>query len=111
MQFLDERLITGTVDFFQLIKKGLLPTGLKKEKKVSKVMTVLKQDRQALGTMLSNSLVLYIAFKYPLTVVLLSIATPEGKLRQSPKNVFRNFMVEESKLVTNDCPKKCTMVN
>ncbi len=87
----------GNVDFFQPIKKVKLPTGFKKEKKVPKVMTVLKQDIQALGTMLSNSVDLHITFKYPLTAVPLSIATPEGELRQSPKNDFRNFMVEESK--------------
>eukprot|EP00795_Rhopilema_esculentum_P000988 gene988-biopygen7430 len=55
--------------------------------------------------MLSNSVDLHIASKYPLTAVPLSIATPEGEIHQSPKNVFRNFMVEESKSVTNECPK------
>ena len=55
LQFIDERLVKETVDFFQPIKKVMLPTGSKKEKKVLEVMTVLKQDRQAFGTMLSNS--------------------------------------------------------
>ena len=63
LQFIDERLIKGTADFFQPIKKVMLPTGLKKEEKVPKVMTVLKQDRQAYGTMLSNSVDLHIASK------------------------------------------------
>ena len=105
LQFIDERLVKETVDFFQPIKKVMLPTGSKKEKKVPKVMTLLKQDRQTFGTMLSNSVDLHTAFKYPLTAVPLSIATPEGELRQSPKYIFRNFMVEESKSVTNECPK------
>jgi len=47
----------------------------------------------------------YNAFKYPPTAVLLSIAIQEGQLRQSPKNLFKNFMVEESKSVTDACPK------
>ncbi len=42
LQLADEILVKGTVDFFQPIKNVKLPNGFKKEKKVPKVMTVLK---------------------------------------------------------------------
>ena len=103
-KFVEERLVKGTVDYYKPIKKVSLATGLKKKSKVPKAVTVLKQDRQAFGTLLSRSVSLSEAFKYPLTAVPLSIATPEGNIRQSPKHTFRNYIVEESKSVTKAAP-------
>ena len=49
------------------------------------MVTVLKQDRQAFGSLLSKSVSLEEAFKYPVTSLPLSIATGEVELRQSGK--------------------------
>ncbi len=102
--FVEERLVKGTVDFYKPIRKNFLETGLKKKSKVPRAITVLKQDRQSFGTLLSESLSLSEAFKYPLTPLPLSIATPEGNIRQAPKHLFRNFLIEESKALTNIIP-------
>ena len=41
---------------------------------------------------------------------LTTIATPKGELRQCPKNVFGNFIVEESKSLTNECLKNARLM-
>ena len=78
-EFIRDRLVTGEVDYFQPIKRLKLKTGLAKEVKKPKSVSVLKEDRQAFGTMLSQSINLEEALRYPLTLVPLSIATPDGK--------------------------------
>ena len=47
---------------------------------------------------------------YTLTAVPLSIATGTGELRQSPKHVFRNYLIDESKSVTNGPPSKARWI-
>ena len=102
--FIQDRLIEGTVDLYKPIKKLFLATGLKKKPKVQEAITVLKQDRQAFWTLLSESVSLLAAFQYPLTPLPLFIATPEGSIRQAPKHTFRNFLIEESKSLTKVLP-------
>ena len=53
---------------------------------------------------MSESVSLSQAFQYPLTPLPLSIATPEGRIRQAPKHIFRNFLIDESMLLTNILP-------
>ena len=50
------------------------------------------------------------ALEYPLTAVPPSIATATGELRQSPKHVFRNYLIDESKSVTNGPPSKARWI-
>ena len=87
----EERLVEGTVDFYKPIRKLFLATGLEQMPQVQKAIAVLKQDWQAFGTLLSESVSLSQAFQYPLTTLPLSIATPEGRLRQAPKHPFAIF--------------------
>ena len=61
-EFLTERLVKGTVDFYNPIKKVMLTTGLQRKTKVPKMVTVLKQDYQAFGSLLSKSVSLEEAF-------------------------------------------------
>ena len=104
--FIEERLVKGKVSFFSPIKKNKLQTGIKKKKKTPKAVEVLKEDCQAFGTIVSKSLTLEEAFQYPITSVPLSVASPDGHLRQSEKASLRNFLIEESGSTCNVIPKK-----
>jgi len=57
---------------------------------------LVKQDRQAFGTLLSNNIELSEALKYPITTVPLRLTTAENQLRQGGKSIFRNFIIDES---------------
>eukprot|EP00794_Sanderia_malayensis_P005059 gene5059-5718_t len=104
-EFVQDRLVEGKVDFFQPIKRLMLSTGLKKVKKQPKAVSILKQDRQAFRTLLTKSINLETAFQHPLTEVPLSLATPGGELRQAPKHLLRNDIIEEANDITNVCPE------
>ena len=67
--FIQQRLVTGKVDFYSPIKKAMVDTGLKKKAKQPRTVTVLKQDRQAFGTLPSKSVSLEEAFAFPVTSV------------------------------------------
>ena len=95
LSFVDERLIKGTKSFFAPIKKVKLNTGIIRVKKPIKAISVLKEDRQAIGLIISKSVSLKEAFSFPITAVPLSISTPEGNLRQSEKASFRNFFISK----------------
>ena len=51
LSFVNERFLEGKADFFDPIKKVNLYIGLKKTKKIRKAVLVMKDDRQAFGTM------------------------------------------------------------
>eukprot|EP00794_Sanderia_malayensis_P020960 gene20960-23010_t len=105
-EIVSERLMKGDLEFFAPIKK-MIDTGMKKKVKTPKVVTVLKQDRQAFGTLLSKGVSLNEAFQYSVTSLPLSIANPDSTLRQSSKHVLRNFTNQESKSIEATCPDKC----
>ena len=104
--FVEERLVKGTVNFFAPIKKNKLQTGVKIKKKAPKAVEVLKEDCQAFGTIVAKSLSLKEAFRYPITSIPLSVAFPDGVLRQSEKASFRNFLIEKSNATSKIMPKK-----
>ena len=122
-QFVEDRLVKQTVDFFQPIKKLKMQTGLSKYTKQPRKVSVLKEDRQAFGDLLSKSIDIEEAMQYPITFVLLAIVTPEGTLRAAlkhfvisslsnqkrqrmsmrpikPKSTYREWLVNLLKLVT-----------
>ena len=68
-------------------------------------VSVLKEDGQAFGDLLSKSIDIEEAMHYPLTSVPLAIATPEGTLRPAPKHVLHNFIIEQSEAVMHQCPQ------
>ena len=88
----------------------MIDTGLKKKVKPSKAVTVLKQDRQAFGTLLSKSVDLEEAFAYPVTSVPLSIANPDSTIRQSSKHLLRNHLIEESHSLALTSPSHCRWI-
>ena len=72
-----------------------------KVRRKPRVLTVLKKDCQAFGSIISKS----ISISHCITSIPLSVATPEGELRQSDKASFRNFLINESKCIGNIVPK------
>ena len=104
--FVSQRLITHSVAFFSPIKRNNLKTGIKKVKPSPKAVTILKEDCQAFGVIISKSLSLSEAFQHPITSLPLSIATPDGELRQSDKASLRNFLKDHAKATSTVAPKQ-----
>ena len=88
-----------TKEFFEPIAKLQIAFGIKGKKKTSKAISVIKEDRQAFSVILGNEIDLSEALKYPITSIPLSIRNPDDTLRQSPKNIFRNFLIDQSSAI------------
>ena len=110
LQFIDDRLITGNVDFFAPIKKTKLKTGLEKVKRTPSAIAVVKEDRQAFGLLVSKAGSLQEAFTHPITTVPLSIATADSTLRQSDKATLQRFLLEESQCIKDMPPKPAVWI-
>ena len=78
--------------------------GIKSKKKTAKAISVIKKDRQAFGVILGNKIDLSEAFKYQISSIPLSIRNPDGRLLQSLKNTFRNFLIDESSAIETQLP-------
>ena len=103
-EFIEECLVSGNKSIFDPIKKETLLTGMEKKKKVAKALSLLKEDRQAFGLLVAKAISIEEAFRFPVKTLPLSLATPEGQLRQSDKAVLRNFLACESNALTTECP-------
>ena len=108
--FIQTRLIDGTVKFYDPIKKVNLDTGLKKKKNENKVLSSVKQDRQAFGMIISNNIDLEIAFSYPITDLPLSIANIDGTLRTGQKCLLRNHLITESNAEVETSPHNASWI-
>ena len=62
-----------------------METGLKKKKQTPKVINILKEHTQAFGLLVGKTTSLRAVHSYPLTLVPLALAFPDGDLRQGSK--------------------------
>ena len=104
--FVLKRLVSNTIGFFTPIKKNKSKTGIEKRKNTPKATTVLKEDCQAYGIIIAKSISKEEAFSHCVTSVPLSVATPEGELRQSDKASLRNFLNDEASATSKCVPQK-----
>ncbi len=74
-------------------------------KRTPAAITVVKEDRQAFGLLVSKAGDLEEALTHPITTVPLSIATADSTLRQSDKATLQRFLLEESQCI-KDVPSK-----
>ena len=89
----------STKDYFALINKLNIDTGLKKKKSAT-IVSVIKEDRQAFGLIISKGISLWEAFQYPITNIPLSLATADNQLNQGPTSILRNFIINETGATT-----------
>ena len=92
----DERL-----DLFSPIKNLKLETGLKKMKQTPKVINVLKEEKEAFGLLVRKTTSLLEGHNYPLTSVLLTLASPDGDLRQVLEADLRNYLISKSNALSS----------
>ena len=97
-EFIDERLKAkeNRVSIFASIKNPRIKTGMERAKKIPKAISILKEDRQAFGSLVGKATSPRDAHSYPLTTVPLALASPDSDLRQGCKAALRNFLIEES---------------
>ena len=101
LSFVQERLVKGsTKSIFDPIKKSNIKTNIEKKRKTNKVISVLKEDKQAFGIIAGKPTNLQEAFSYPITSLPLSIAFPDSSLYQGDKAGFRNFIMKNSNSVS-----------
>eukprot|EP00794_Sanderia_malayensis_P001829 gene1829-2054_t len=88
-----------------------LMAGMEKKKEVPKATSVLKEDHQALGLLVSKCPDKKDAFSYPLTTYPLAIAMPEGILNKpNTKHLFRNHLVEVSDALKHSAPSSAANI-
>ena len=67
---------------------------------------MLKEDCQAFGLIVSKSISNAEAFSHCITSYPLSVATPDGELRQSDKASFRNYLKDVAGASSKLVPEK-----
>ena len=90
LDFVESRLIRGNKDFFVAIPKTKLSTGVIKKKTTPKALTLMKEDRQAFGLIISKAVSINEAFMYPITSVPLALATTD---KASFRNSFKQIVI------------------
>ena len=95
LQFIDDRLITGNVEFFTPSKKTKLKTSVEKVNRSLSTIVVVKEDRQAIRLLVSKAGCLQQAFTHLITTLLLSITKADSTLRQSNKATLQRLLLEE----------------
>ena len=88
-----EYLLNIPRSFYDPIQRSTIVTPLKKQKQ-QKVISVLKENRQALELFFERNPEKHEAFKYPFATFPLVISTFEGKLYQSKtKYHYKNYFI------------------
>ena len=97
------------MSIFDSITKSKIKTGMEKEKKESRKLDILKEDKQAFGLLVGNVSTPAEALAFPLTTIPnYALADVDKTLRsQATKSVIRNHIIEtaragKSKLETED---------
>ena len=107
MKFIQERLKrTGEdrVSFFRPIQNPKIKTGLQQPKKAARALNIVKEEKQAFGTLVGKATSAREAHSYPLTTVPLALSTEDQDLRQGSKSILRNYMVKEASAMTDQAP-------
>ena len=101
-EFVETRLkeVDDRISIFERVCNPKLKTGLEKPKKVPKIISSLKEDRQAFGAMTGRKMSPEELLSYPLTSVPLALASPDGDLRQGSKASLRNHLIEDADALT-----------
>ena len=92
------------VSFFAQIKNPKLKTGLESKVREAKVINQLKEDKQAFGLLVAKEISPEEVYSYPLTTLPFALSDPSGKLQQSQKAPFRNYLISESKSTRKEVP-------
>eukprot|EP00795_Rhopilema_esculentum_P006387 gene6387-11826_t len=101
-EFFQKRLKNANdrASIFERVCNPKLKTGLEKVKKVPKIISSLKEDRQAFGAMIGKNKSTEELLSYPLASVPLALASPDGDLRQGSKAALRKHLIEEANAST-----------
>ena len=102
-KFLKDRIMKTNDDrisIFDSITKSKIKTGMEKEKKESRKLDILKEDKQAFGLLVGKVSTPADVLAFPLTTIPLALADVDKTLRsQTTKAVLRNHIIETAKAV------------
>ena len=77
----------------------------KRKNHKKKIISVLKEAKQAFGVIAAKSVDLHEGFSYPITSLPLSIVSTDSSLYQSDKASFRNYIMKSSDSVSSSLPQ------
>ena len=92
------------VSFFAPIKNPKLKTGFEIKVREAKVINQLKEDKQPFGLLVAKEISPEEVYSYPRTTLPFALSEPSGKLQQSQKSPFRNYLISESKSTRKEVP-------
>ena len=96
--------------FFAPIKNPKLKTGFEVKAREAKVINQLKEDKQVFGLLVAKEISPEEVYSYPLPTLPFTLSDPSGKLQQSQKAPFRNYLVSESKSTRKEVPRDADWV-
>ena len=70
----------------------------------AKVINQLKEDKQEFSLLVAIEISPEEVYSYPLTTLPFALSDPSGKLQQSQKAPFRNYLISESKSTRKEVP-------
>ena len=105
LSFINECRTKGKADFFDPIKKVNLDKGLKKMKRIRKVVSVMKEDGLSFGVMLGEEANLEEAFPYPVTSVALSLGF-QIRLLDKIQNIISVIIIDISQACESTPPNE-----
>ena len=86
------------------IKNPKLKTGFEVKVREAKVINQLKEDKQVFSLSVAKEISPEKVYSCPLTTLSLALSDPSGKLQQSQKGPFRNYLISESKSMRKEVP-------
>ena len=95
-QFIEKRLTSRKKGFYEPIKRSGIQITIEKRKKPREI-SILKEDRQALGLFVAKYPDKKEAFSYPLTTYPLAFSAAQATLyKPRTKHLFRNYLIDFS---------------
>ena len=95
-QFIEKRLASRKKGFYEPIKRNGIQITIEKRKKPREI-SILKEDRQALGLFVAKCPDKKEAFSYPLTTYPLAFCTAQATFyKPRTKHLFRNYLIDFS---------------
>ena len=94
------------ISFFASIKNPKLKSGLEIKVRETKIINQLKEDKQPSALLVGKEMSPKEIHSYPLISLPLTFSDHSGKLQQSQKALFRNYLylIRESKATANKAP-------
>ena len=102
--FILKRIKVNAVRFFAPIKSLKLKTVFEVKVQEAKVISQLREDKQAFGLLVAKEISSEEVYSYPLTTCPFALSDPSDKLQQSQQDLFKSYLISEFKSTRKEVP-------